>query len=304
MTPRSLVFMGSKRAGLNALRPLVDQLPPGCVTAVICPDDTADPRSALADFLAFTAAHGLPLHVVKPAESAALLHQLAPSTVIGHGWYRMIPVQEFPDTEFFGFHYSPLPRYRGSAPLVWQIINGEKSLGVSFFVLSEGLDDGDIIDQRSFTLTGDEDISDALEKADRLVAGMLEDFVPRWLSGTVPRSAQSQEIPSYGGVRTPEDGRIDWTQPATVVHDFVRAQAPPYPGAFSHGPDGQKVVLLRTSVEERLFFGRPGAVVEVAADAVVVACGTGALRVLQVAHADGRHIDVRAVLGSLRTRLA
>jgi methionyl-tRNA formyltransferase len=299
-----MVFMGSKRAGLNALRPLVEKLPAGSLRAVICPDDTADPRSVLEDFRAFTAAAGLPLHVVKPAEAVPLLHELAPTTVVGHGWYRIIPVREFPGTEFLGFHYSPLPRYRGSAPLVWQIINGETTLGVSFFVLSEGLDDGDLVDQRTFPLADDEDIADALEKADRLVAEMLEDFVPRWLSGTVPRAAQPPGAPSYGGLRVPEDGRIDWTRPAGAVHDFVRAQAPPYPGAYSLGPAGQELVLLRTAVEERVFFGRPGAVVEVSVDSAVVACGTGAVRVLAVARRDVGPVDVRSVLGSLRIRLA
>lgn len=304
MTVKPIVFMGSKRAGLNALLRLVEQLPPGFIRAVVCPDDLADSRSVIADFQALAALHELSIYIVKKREETlALLRRLAPSAVIVHGWYQLIPVDDFPNTEFFGFHYSPLPKYRGNAPLVWQIINGEKKLGVSFFVLSSGMDDGELLDQRFFQMADDENIADALNKADDLVASMLDDFVSHWISGDIPRFAQSQDVASYCGLRIPEDGRIDWTQPASVVHNFVRAQTHPYPGAYSQGADGQKIVFLKTALEERLFYGRPGAVVEVTSDAVVVACGIGALRVLQVARGDSEHTDVKTALGSLKVRL-
>lgn len=303
MNPKRLLFLGSKEAGLMALRRLLEQLPAGSVPAILCPDDRADTRSEHEAFSALAHQHGLPLHLVQAAQDTTdLIARYAPHTVLVHGWYRMIPVARFPDIDFLGFHYSPLPLYRGNAPLVWQILNGEEQLGVSFFTLTEGMDDGDLVDQCQFTLRSDEDVSDAIRKANERVASMLNDFVPRWLAGDVPKRAQPDGDPSYCGLRTPEDGHIDWRSDARAVNNFIRAQAPPYPGAFSLLSDGRVVRFWQSAIEPRHFMGVPGAVVEVAPDAIVVACGTGAVRI-RAARADGSaspHVD--ASLRSLKVR--
>lgn len=304
MKRRSLAFMGSKEGGLRALRRLLDRMPASELRAVICPDDRGDARSVLAEFESVSRTHDVPLHLVtSAADTADLLRSYRPSAAIVHGWYRLIPVDDFPDTDFFGFHYSPLPRYRGNAPLVWQIINGEKRLAVSFFVLSSGMDDGDLLDQRFFDLSADEDIADALVKANELVDGMLDDFVPRWISGEVLRFAQPEGPASYCGMRLPEDGRIDWKLPAPALHDFVRAQARPYPGAFAVLPDGRKITFCKTAVEPRVFYGSPGALLEKGSSTIVVACGSGALRVIRVLVEDGPEQAPGAVFGSLKARL-
>lgn len=304
MSFKPLVFMGSKRAGFNALKRLLDRLPPGCIRAILCPNDVSDSRSVLAEFQALSSLYGITLHVVGGREETeTILHRLSPSGVVVHGWYQLIRVREFQGTEFFGFHYSPLPQYRGNAPLVWQIINGEEEIGISFFVLSDGIDDGDLLDQRFFSLQQNEDVDDALSKADELVAVMLDDFCLKWSSGNLTRFSQSEIGASYCGMRIPEDGRIDWSQPAAVVNNFIRAQAHPYPGAYSHSSDGRKIIFLKVALEERMFYGSPGSVVEVASDAVVIACGNGSLRILQVAYEGGVKVDVKSALGSLKVRL-
>ncbi len=277
-----------------ALRLLLERLPSGCVQAVLCPDDRSDARTEHERFQFLARQHDLTLHFAQSGkETAELIRRYQPQTVLVHGWYRMIPVAEFPDTDFLGFHYSPLPQYRGNAPMVWQILNGERRLGVSFFVLSEGMDDGELVDQRYFELATHEDIADAIGKANQLVAAMLGDFVPRWQAGKVPRRPQEQGPVSYCGMRTPEDGLIDWRAASETVHNFVRAQARPYPGAFSRLADGRVVRFWKSEIEPRQFYGVPGAVVDVAPDTITVACGTGALRVLR-AELDGEALEASA----------
>lgn len=304
MKSRAMVFLGSKAAGLQALRALAVGLPAGSLKAIVCPDDRQDQRSVHDDFVALARGLGVPFHCAAVGEDlVSLLQEYRPETVIVHGWYRIIRVAQFPHTEFLGFHYSPLPKYRGNAPLVWQIINGERRLAVSFFVLTEAMDEGDLLDQRYFDLSESEDIADALARANTLTENMIVDFVPRWLSGTVARVEQDSLVPSYGGLRLPEDGRIDWKASATVVHNFIRAQAHPYPGAWTMLPDGRRMNVWKSACEERLFFGSAGGVVEAGAHGVVIACGAGAIRVLSV-QVDGEpERDARDVLKSLRTRL-
>lgn len=303
MNAKRLLFMGSKEAGLMALRRLLAQLPAGSIPAILCPDDRSDARSEHEAFSAIARQHNVPLHLVQTTnETNELIGRYDPHTVVVHGWYRMIPVDRFPGVDFLGFHYSPLPLYRGNAPLVWQILRGEERLGVSFFTLTAGMDDGDLVDQSLFMLTPQEDISDAIRKANEHVATMLDGFIPLWLAGNVPKRAQPDDAPSYCGLRTPEDGHIEWRHDAPTVHNFIRGQARPYPGAFAFLADGKTVRFWRSEVEQRHFIGVPGAVVDVAPDAIVVACGSGAIRV-QTAEIEGdASVALSPSLRSLRVR--
>jgi methionyl-tRNA formyltransferase len=301
---RSLLFLGSKTAGLRACRALCDLLPESGLTAILCPDDRTDSRCELAGFETLATERAIPLHLVSTRrETMALLQQLRPETAIVHGWYQILPVEDLPETLFLGFHYSPLPRYRGNAPLVWQIIQGEPEIGISFFELTAEMDAGRLVAQERVPLGPEETVADALEKADELVLEMLRGFVPAWLAGRVALRPQSDAEPSYCGLRLPEDGQIDWTWDAKRVHDFVRAQTRPYPGAFTSLPDGRYLKVWRSAPETRRFMGAPGAVVDVRPDYVVVAAGEGAVRLLETELAGSDDAPPDTLLLSLKTRL-
>lgn len=305
MNERSLIFLGSKQAGLEVCRTLIDRLPIGALLAVVCPDDSSDQRSELSQFRLLAESNGIPFYVVKNvSETVKIVKTYNPRIAMVHGWYQILPAEDFANTMFLGFHYSPLPKYRGNAPLVWQIINGEKELGVSFFQLTSGMDEGDLVDQRFFSLSREEDVADALKKAGELTQKMLSDFINNFLIGNIKLIKQPSEKSSYCGLRQPEDGKVDWHRSAAMVHDFIRAQSKPYPGAFSYMPDGRKLTILKTSEEERQFYGVPGSVVEVKPEYVVVACGSGALRLLIIEIEGSAEVTPRNILKSLKTRLS
>lgn len=299
----SLVFLGSKAAGLSACRALADLLPTGSLRAMICPDDRSDPRCALADFEALAAGRGIAFHLARTrSETMAALDALQPDIAIVHGWYQILPVEERPETLFLGFHYSPLPRYRGNAPLVWQLIEGEPEFAISFFELTAEMDAGRLVDQQRVPLEPDETIDDALEKADAVVNRMLRDFASAW-SGAVVLRAQPDEEPSYCGLRVPDDGRIDWSWDGDRIHNFIRAQTRPYPGAFTSLPDGRGLRVWKSERESRRFLGAPGAVVEIGEKHVVVSAGHGAVRLTEVEPEGASPSPAAGVLRSLKTRL-
>lgn len=301
---RSLVFLGSKAAGLSACRTLHRLLPEGALAAIICPDDRNDARSAFPGFEAFAGESGVPLHLAaNRRETMDLLGRYEPDTVIVHGWYQILPVEQRPDTLFLGFHYSPLPRYRGNAPLVWQIIDGQSEIGVSFFELTAEMDAGRIVARQIVPLSPAETIAEALAKADALAAHMLEAFAPAWVAGALDLSPQPDEEPSYCGLRLPEDGEIDWRWDGSRIHDFIRAQTRPYPGAFTSLPDGRTLRLWQSQREDRRFMGAPGAIVEIGKEHVVVAAGAGAVRLIQVEVEGEAAAPAADVLRSLRIRL-
>lgn len=301
---RGLVFLGSKAAGLRICSIVADILPRGMVRAIVCPDDSADPRSVQADFAALASKLDVDFHVVKKSsETAELLRQIRPSMALVHGWYQIIPVDDLPDTTFLGFHYSPLPRYRGSAPLVWQIIAGENCVGVSLFEMVAEMDAGRLYDQRLIPIGITDTVGDALALANEAAESMLTRFADDLVAGTVLLRDQPDEPASYCGVRIAEDGEIDWCRSGDYVHDFIRAQSHPYPGAFTRLPDGRRLTVWGSAREERKFLGAPGAIAEIRAEHVVVTTGIGAVRLLSVQLDGDEVVKAPLVLRSLRTRL-
>ncbi len=299
---KSVAFLGSKAAGLQLCKLLCSGLPNGTLRAIICPDDSSDSRTVLDDFVALGEKYGVPVHVAKDRKSTSSLLDLYGIThAFVHGWYQIISVGQ--GRQFYGFHYSALPKYRGNAPLVWQIINGEPEIGISFFAFSDGMDEGDVNSQKFFKLDICESICEALEKANGAMLEIMESQLAPFLSDKLEFKKQRHDLASYCALRTPEDGRIDWSNSATKVHNFIRAQTHPYPGAFSLLSDGKVVRIWKSEIESRVFFGVPGGVAEVRDDTVVVACGEGAIRVVSAAVDGSPGMSLRQIFNSLRIRL-
>jgi methionyl-tRNA formyltransferase len=303
---RRLAFLGSKPLGLAVLRALREAVPPDAWASVLVFDDRDDGRSAFADFEAYAAAHALPLRVVRTAADVdAALAETPPDVVVVSGWYRIIPVERYrPRTRFFGFHGSLLPAYRGNAPLVWQVLNGEPRAGVSFFELVEGMDEGDLVGQHAFPVGPDDTIADVLAEVERGSGALAAAHAPALLAGTAPLTPQAAEGASYCGLRTPDDGRIDWTWPAGRIHDFVRAQTRPYPGAFTTLDTGERVTVWRTERDPRAYWAVPGSVVERRPDALVVGTGAGVIRLVEAeVETPSGVVTASAHIRSLRARL-
>lgn len=279
MTGR-VVFMGSKALGHRVLGVLLDELRPSDVlAAIVCPDDRADARSVLPAFERFADEHGIGITVSADQETAsAELWRLRPDFVIVCGWYRIIPVLRCPGTAFYGLHAGPLPRYRGGAPIVWQIINGERDIGLSFFRLAEGPDAGDIVEQGSVPLGVLETVADALYRVEDLAVRLVRANLRGILDGTSPHVPQDHASATTFPSRSPSDGLIDWSLPGERVHDLIRAQSAPYPGAFTRLADGRTLRIWRS--EPVPIAGDLGRVTEGADGRPVIGCAEGSVRIL------------------------
>ncbi|HJU89276.1 MAG TPA: methionyl-tRNA formyltransferase [Gemmatimonadaceae bacterium] len=299
-----VAFLGSKDTGLAVLRTLLELVhSPHQLVGVVTPDDRADARSRMPQ-LEDAVTGRMPFVVASSrGDTERALNEWRPSIAFVVGWYSVLPLSSYPDTAFYGFHYSPLPRYRGNAPVVWQILKGEPEIGLTLFRFSEGMDEGDIVAQESVPLHEDQGIGDALTLLDARAIDMLREHLSSVLDGTARLTRQDHTKATYVGARVPEDGLIDWTLPAREIHNFVRAQTHPYPGAFTTLPDGRTLRIWRTQVDPRSYFGLPGAVAERHDGAVVVTCGEGALRILD-AQIDGQPPSApETMLKSIKIRL-
>lgn len=208
------------------------------------------------------------------------LRERAPDLLFVADYRYLLPGAVFAAAPFgaVNLHPSLLPRYRGRAPLNWAILEGERTLGLTAHFVDEGADSGDVIAQRSFDLTEEEDVGDALEKLYPLYEELTREVLACFRAGRVPRTPQNVAGTRVYPARSAEDGRIDWTRPTEQVRDLVRAVARPYPGAFS-ALDGRRLLVWRARTTRAT--GRPGEVVGVEDGSPVVACGRGGIVLLE-----------------------
>lgn len=187
----------------------------------------------------------------KTADYKEVLAGLKPDVILVMGWYYMVnkSIRELATYGAWGIHASMLPDYAGGAPLVWAIINGEKETGVTLFRLDDGVDDGDIIAQEKIDIGPDENIREVYEKVTRSSMDMVLKVLKSNPSEIVFRPQDKTKIKVFPQ-RCPDDGELDFSQPAKQLYDFIRAQSSPYPGAFFRTSDGKKLIIEKARIEE------------------------------------------------------
>ena len=161
-------------------------------------------------------------------------------------YYRLMlkaPLLALPNKGAWNMHGSLLPKYRGRVPVNWAIIHGERETGATLHQMLEKPDAGGIVAQQAVPILPDDTAFDVFGKVTLAAEMALDRVLPDLMAGRAIVQPQNLAAGSYFGGRKPEDGRIDWTQPAATVHNLIRAVAPPYPGAFSDTPKGRLRVL-------------------------------------------------------------
>jgi methionyl-tRNA formyltransferase len=155
---------------------------------------------------------------------------------------------ELPRLGALNIHGSLLPKYRGRAPVHWAIIHGETVTGASLHYMVEKPDAGALVDQEAVSILENDTALDVSIKVAEAAQTVLRRSLPRLIAGTAPSLPLDLKKGSYFGRRTPEDGRIDWRCDARVIHDLVRAVAPPFPGAFTE-VNGCRLEVLETRLD-------------------------------------------------------
>jgi methionyl-tRNA formyltransferase len=142
------------------------------------------------------------------------------------------------------FHGSLLPKYRGRTPHVWAIINNEKETGVTAHIISEGCDEGDIILQHKIAITNEMTSWDVLFQFQKVYPEMVQQILSDIESSNIKTYVQDESKATLFGKRTAESGLLNWDWQRERIHNWVRAQARPYPGAFTFC-NGVKITINR-----------------------------------------------------------
>lgn len=140
-------------------------------------------------------------------------------------------------------HGSLLPKYRGRAPVNWAVLQGETETGASLHRMVAKPDAGALVDQEAVPILPNDTAGQVYDKVACAAEVVLMRSLPALIDGSATETPLDLSRGSYFSGRRPEDGRIDWRESAQVIHNLVRAVAPPYPGAFVDMDAGRLFVM-------------------------------------------------------------
>jgi len=245
---------------------------------------------------------GVPVLQPERARDPGFVAQLAslkPDLIIVAAYGQILPrsILDLPVHGCLNVHTSLLPKYRGAAPIQWAILNGDSETGVTIMKMDEGLDTGPILATVSTAILPEDNAQTLHDRLARLGADLLLETIAPYLAGTIELRPQPAAGATYARKITKEDGRLDWTQSATVLWHRIRAFTP-WPGAFTFLPNPLQPRMLKVWLAqvERSLSGPPGEILFADKNGLVIACGEGALRLLQVQLEGSKRLDSAAFL--------
>jgi methionyl-tRNA formyltransferase len=223
-------------------------------------------------------------------------------------WRYMIPVEVYERPKFgtYVFHDSLLPAYRGFAPTVWAIANGEDHTGVTLFRISEEVDAGDVVAQRRIAIGPDDAISTVMPAVTKTYLQLLDENLVALASGTAKATPQNHAAASYTCKRLPGDNTIDWAASTARIHNLIRAVSRPYSGATTSLASHALTVWAAERVADaKPYVGRvPGRVVAVLpGKGSIVLTGDGAVLLTRVQAEGGEEKCAADVLDSISMTL-
>jgi len=216
------------------------------------------------------------------AAAAMRAHGADAAVVVAYGLILPKAILEAFPLGCFNLHASLLPRWRGAAPIHREIMAGDSETGVMVMRMDEGLDTGPIAMAERVPIGPDATTGDLHDALARLGADLMLRALTALEKGAIQLTPQSAAGATYANKIEKSETRIDWTKPWNKVHNHCRGLSP-FPGAWFELPGLGRIKVLRTT--KGAGEGPPGRVLD---DKLTIACGTGAVRIVELQRAGGK----------------
>lgn len=224
------------------------------------------------------------------------LHQTSADFFIVVAFGQILPqsLLALPKIGAINVHASLLPKYRGSAPIQWAIINGEEKTGVTTMLMDKGMDTGNILLVREMALSQEDTAATVHDRLAALGADLLMETLDAYVQNTIQPKPQDHTKATYAPLLQKNDGRIQWEQPAKTIAAFVRGMNP-WPGAFATFGKN-RIRIFKAAPLPLSTTQRPGTVVQGFSDELRVATGDGILSILELQLNSGKRLQVKEFL--------
>ena len=254
---------------------------------------------ALANGLAVAQPRGLRLDgrfADEAAAARAALIAAAPEAIVVAAYGLILPpwVLALPPLGCINIHASLLPRWRGAAPIQRAIEAGDGETGVTLMQMDAGLDTGPMLLIEATTIATDDTSATLLPRLAALGGELAVRGLADAAAGRLQPRPQPEAGVTYAAKIAKAEATIDWRQPADVIERRLRA-FDPFPGARST-LGGEAITCWRGAVRAAAVAGAPGEILATAGDAVTVACGEGALALLELQRPGGRRMSAAEFL--------
>ena len=202
--------------------------------------------------------------------------------VVAYGLILPPPILAAPKLGCLNLHASLLPRWRGAAPIQRAIMAGDRETGVCVMAMEEGLDTGPVALVERVAIAPETTSGALTERLAMLGADLMTRALPALERGGLQFRPQDLEGATYAKKIDKSEARIDWTQNAETIRNQIHGLSPS-PGAYAEmdfGRGPERVKILRAKVGEGI--GQPGDVLD---DSLIIACGRGAIQVIEAQRA-------------------
>lgn len=203
---------------------------------------------------------------INTEDNIKIIKEIQPDYIFVIGLSQLIDkrILNIPIKGSVGFHPTPLPKFRGRAAMVWQILLGVHETKCTLFMLDKAMDSGDILGQERYVIEDTDYAKDVESKLCEALKRLSRTVLLGLKEGTLIAQKQNDDEATYLLIRRPEDGLINWKEPVEKIHRLIRAISNPYPGAFGMYDGIHKIIIWRAEIKEnKNIIGIPGQICKI-----------------------------------------
>jgi methionyl-tRNA formyltransferase len=224
------------------------------------------------------------------------------SFVISSGYRKRIPLDTLSVSTFINIHYALFPKYRGMHSIVWAIINGETSVGVTVHLMDEGLDSGPILWQKSIEIL-EKTSWELMLDCDQIVTSCIDGVFEDYLGGVHLPVPQNEDQAFYVGKRNRKDCQVNWdTWDVVNFERALKALVAPYPLPYFEF-SGKYFEIAYAQTIKKNYIEINGHVVHISSDFVQIKIPGGLINLYELIDPMGQRVSAKEVLGSIGIRL-
>lgn len=312
-----VIFMGTPDFAVPVLRGLADSEEHE-VTAVITQPDKARGRSGKLIYTPvkeLAVEYGIPTYTPERVKAPEFVNKLKEIpcdviVVVAFGQILSKEILTMPKYGCINVHASLLPRWRGSAPMQWAILSGDKKTGLTTMQMDEGIDTGDMYLKQEVDIDSEETGESLHDKLAALGSGLLLETLERLKEGNLVPQPQRDEESTYAKMLTKELGRIRWDMDAVQIERYIRGLNS-WPGAYTRFREKtlklwRAQVLSEDSLQREKLPGEvcPGMIIAVDKESFTVQTGKGYLRIFELQLEGKKKMDTASFLRGVKIETA
>lgn len=228
-----ILFIGTVEFSYKALKKLIEL---NAEIVGVCTKKKSDFNSDFEDLTPLCKKADIPFKYVNDInsnENIDWIRSLSPDIIFCFGWSNLIKkdLLNLPKMGVVGYHPALLPKNRGRHPIIWALALGLNISGSTFFFMTEGADDGDILSQEKVEILYEDDAKSLYDKVSNIALRQIETFLPKLQNNSFEIIKQKNDLANVWRKRGKVDGRIDFRMTSRAIYNLVRALTKPYVGA-------------------------------------------------------------------------